>query len=124
MSGRRFGRDISTKEKIMKQQTTLMNYDPATGLPKPYPSNAGQWRDFHGKETAWLFNPWTGVTRKAGSVGLDPFGYMILPPGEPICADTETAEREALKSLAGDLNKLRSRVERVLWPNSGMAGAD
>ena len=31
--------------------------------------------------------------------------------------------RAELEKVAGDLNKLRARVEGVLWPNSGMAHA-
>ena len=40
----------------MKQQQTLMKFDPATCEEKPYPSNAEQYREYHGK-VAWLFNP-------------------------------------------------------------------
>lgn len=72
----------------MKQQHSLMKFDPATGEPKPYPSHADQWREWHGKATAWLFNPWTGTRRDAGDVGSDTFGQLILPPGEPLYAAT------------------------------------
>ena len=68
----------------MKQQHSLMKFDPATGEPKPYPSHAAQWREWHGKATACLFNPWTGTRRDAGDVGSDTFGQLILPPGEPL----------------------------------------
>lgn len=70
----------------MKQQHTLMKFDPATGSEKPYPSHAEQWRHWHGKATAWLFNPWTGERRNAGDVGSDAFGLLIQPPGEPLYA--------------------------------------
>lgn len=70
----------------MKQQHTLMAFDPATGEPKPYPSEADQWRKYHGGDTAWLFNPWTGQRRLAGDVGTDVVGYLIVPAGEPIYA--------------------------------------
>ena len=68
----------------MKQQHTLMKYDPATGEDKPYPSHSDQWRDWHGRTTAWLFNPWTGERRDARNVGSDVVGHLITPPGEPI----------------------------------------
>lgn len=68
-----------------RQQTSLMLYDPATGGPRPYPSEARQWREHHGP-TAWLFNPWTGVRRDALAVGTDPFGHLILPSEEQIYA--------------------------------------
>lgn len=64
------------------KQNTLMKYDPATGEEKPYPSQAGQWRDWHGKTTAWLYNPWEGNRRSAEAVGTDTAGYLILPTGE------------------------------------------
>lgn len=40
----------------MKQQYSLMKFDPANGTPNPYPSHAQQWRDWHGG-VAWLLNP-------------------------------------------------------------------
>jgi hypothetical protein len=70
---------------MSQQQQTLMRFDPANGTEQPYPSHAQQWRNFHGKY-AWLFNPWSGERRSAGDVGDDPFGLLILPPGEPIYA--------------------------------------
>lgn len=54
----------------------LMQVDPATGEPKPYPSHAEQWRKYNG-ESAWLFNPWTGKRRDARDVGSDTFGRLI-----------------------------------------------
>lgn len=60
----------------MKKQDEIMNYCPATGEEKPYPSHATQWRSFNGP-TAWLFNPWTGERRDARDVGSDPFGMLI-----------------------------------------------
>ena len=58
-------------------QDALMKFDPATGDANPYPSHAEQWRIFHGKGTAWLFNPWTGARRLAEDVGSDAFGLLI-----------------------------------------------
>lgn len=72
----------------MQQQDSLMMYDPATGEARPYPSQAQQWRQYHGKD-AWLFNPWTGRRRSAGDVGSDPFGHLIVPPGEPLLSTRE-----------------------------------
>jgi hypothetical protein len=69
----------------MKQQDTLMHFDPATGTEKPYPSHAEQWRKYHGS-TAWLFNPWTGNRRDARDVGSDVHGLLIVPHGEPVLA--------------------------------------
>jgi hypothetical protein len=83
----------------MKQQFTLMKFDPATGEEKPYPSHAAQWRDWHGKSTAWLFNPWSGDRRHAGDVGSDPFGHLILPPGEPIFAESISVSEEFIREV-------------------------
>ena len=61
-------------------QEELMKYDPATGEPKPYPSHAAQWREYHGSKhtpVAWLFNPWTGTRRHAADVGSDVAGLLI-----------------------------------------------
>ncbi len=72
---------------MTRQQHTLMRFDPATGIEQPYPSHAEQWREWHGRCTAWLCNPWTGERRDARDVGSDPFGQLIVPPGEPVYAE-------------------------------------
>lgn len=60
-------------------QDKLMEYDPARGLPQPYPSHAAQYRKYHG-ESAWLYNPWTGAKRLPEDIGSDCFGLGIEPP--------------------------------------------
>jgi hypothetical protein len=65
----------------MKEQREVMKFDPATGVERPYPSHAGQWRAWNG-DTAWLFNPWTGERRTAEDVGSDTHGLLIVPPDE------------------------------------------
>jgi len=72
---------------MSKQQQSLMKFDPTTGEPKPYPSHAKQYRDWHGHCMAWLFNPWTGSRRDSGSVGMDTTGILIQPPDEPLYAE-------------------------------------
>jgi len=65
----------------MSDQDTLMQYDPVTGEPRPYPSHAQQWREYHGN-AAWLVDPWNGNARNAYDIGSDPFGLLIIPnPG-------------------------------------------
>ena len=54
----------------------LMEFSPATGDKKPYPSHAHQWRKYNG-ERAFLYNPWTGKKRDSRDVGSDPFGQLI-----------------------------------------------
>lgn len=68
-----------------KNQWTLMLFDPMTCEPKPYPSHADQYRDYHG-ECAWLFNPWIGSRRNAYDVGSDRFGDLIRVDGELLIA--------------------------------------
>lgn len=68
-----------------KQQMKLMMFDPATKEAKPYPSQADQWREWHGR-TAWIYDPWTGVMRAPEDIGSDTFGHLIIPPGEKIKA--------------------------------------
>lgn len=64
----------------MSNQDQLMRFDPATSEQYPYPSHAEQWRKYHGKMTAWLWNPWTGERRLAEDVGSDVQGLLIVPP--------------------------------------------
>ena len=63
----------------IKGQYHLMKYDPASGEKAPYPSHAGQWREWHGR-TAWIWNPWTSIMRDPRDIGSDPFGHLIQPP--------------------------------------------
>jgi hypothetical protein len=60
----------------LKFQSELMKFDPTNGEPKPYPSNAAQYRKYHGA-SAWLFNPWTGEKRHPSNIGSDIFGLLI-----------------------------------------------
>lgn len=69
----------------MKQQETLMKFDPETGDTRPYPSRADDWRKYHGP-VAWLYNPWHGEKRDARDIGTDVHGLLILPPVEKLCA--------------------------------------
>ena len=69
-----------------RNQYTLMNFDPCSGTPEPYPSHAGQYREYHG-EDAWLFNPWTGDKRKSLDVGSDVLGNGIRVESEPLYAE-------------------------------------
>lgn len=56
----------------------LMKFDPVTGFEKPYPSEAKQFREYHGK-AAWLYNPFTGTPRDPRDIGSDTFGLLIIP---------------------------------------------
>ena len=60
-------------------QEQLMKYSPDTGEERPYPSNAKQWREYHGR-VAWLHNPWTGKQRDLLDIGSDVYGELIVPP--------------------------------------------
>ena len=55
-----------------------MKYSPDTGEERPYPSNAKQWREYHGR-VAWLYNPWTGKQRDLLDIGSDVLGESIVP---------------------------------------------
>jgi hypothetical protein len=63
----------------MSNQAEVMRFDPATCMPRPYPSHAEQYREWHGK-TAWLYNPWTGDLRDPRDIGSDVFGHLIVRP--------------------------------------------
>lgn len=57
----------------------LFKFDPIDGIADVYPSEARQYREYHG-QVAWLFDPFTGVRRDARDVGSDPFGLMVGAP--------------------------------------------
>lgn len=79
------------------QQNSLMEFDPTSGHPQPYPSHAAQYREYHGK-VAWLINPWSGERRYASDVGSDPFGFLIATEGDrkPYeCATPQQCRRES-----------------------------
>jgi hypothetical protein len=79
---------------MSKQQSELMKFDPATGDCRPYPSHAGQWREWRG-DTAWLFDPWSGRRRRAEDVGSDAFGLLIVARN-----NIETARHNNLEKRA------------------------
>lgn len=58
----------------------LMKFDPVNGGEKPYPSEANQYRGYHGK-VAWLYNPYSGEKRDARDIGSDTFGFAIKCEG-------------------------------------------
>lgn len=98
------------------QQQALMKFDPATGEPKPYPSHAKQWREWHGFGMAWLFNPWTGGRRNAEDVGTDVMGHLIQPPTEPLYAAqganlcAQQQEQEGMTIRGGAIGGLREMM--------------
>jgi len=97
----------------MKQQHTLMKFDPASGAEKPYPSHAEQWRKYHGAE-AWLFNPWSGTRRLACDVGTDVFGVLVVPPSEPLYASSAQPEMTAEAApLASTEARYRDLLQRL-----------
>lgn len=55
---------------------SLMKFDPADASEKPYPSEANQYREYHG-QVAWLYNPYTGEKRDPRDIGSDVFGLAI-----------------------------------------------
>lgn len=73
------------KKTVKTQQMQRMDFSPDDCSKKPYPSQADQWRDYHG-ETVWFYNPWTGKARDARDIGSDTFGRLIIPPGENVVA--------------------------------------
>jgi len=58
---------------------SIMKFDPVDGSPRPYPSQAHQYRMYH-ENVAWMRNPWTGEARDPRDIGPDPLGWLIQPP--------------------------------------------
>ena len=82
-------------------QEQLMKYSPDTGEERPYPSNAKQWREYHGR-VAWLHNPWTGKQRDLLDIGSDVYGELIVPDTEVshgYCCEVEMPESSVLYDL-------------------------
>lgn len=75
------------RNNVMVPQNTLMRFRPTDRLPYPYPSRASDFREYHG-DHPWFYNPWTGLHRDDKDVAADPFGHLIVPHGEQVCADT------------------------------------
>lgn len=61
----------------------LMRFDPSWGHKNPYPCTVHAWRACR-PGLHWHFNPWTGKHRDARDVKSDPFGLLIVPPGEEL----------------------------------------
>ena len=72
----------------MKQQHSLMKFDPSTGNPQPYPSHAEQWRKYHGM-VAWLYNPWNRNKRDPRDIGTDIQGLLIIPDDEKVYCEVD-----------------------------------
>lgn len=70
--------EASAVRKHDGQHGALMRFDPCTGEPHPYPSQAVDYRQFHGA-VAWIYNPWTGEARDLRDVGSDVLGHLIVP---------------------------------------------
>lgn len=70
---------------MRRQQLTPMTHCPAFGTPleEHHPKVATEWRERYGA-LAWLYSPWGGSKRHPSDVGLDTFGVLLIPPGEPI----------------------------------------
>jgi hypothetical protein len=67
------------------QQYTPMLYSPMDGVPLVGdPVFANNYRAVGG--ITWVYNPWTKVKRAPQDIESDPFGILILPPGEELIA--------------------------------------
>jgi hypothetical protein len=101
---------------MRQQQNTPMKYNPITGGVCTYDiSNAARFRErFPGKN--WRYNPWTGSVRHTQHLVIDPYGLLIIPPGEPrYAAPPMSDEHEALTfgPLTNDINTaLADRANR------------
>ena len=85
---------------MKEPQRKLMLVCPMTGKPEPYPSDAAQWRKYHG-EAAWLYNPWTTLRRDARDVGTDTTGLLIDDSSD------EGVSSDYVTSLVRELSRLK-----------------
>lgn len=106
---------------------SLLKFDPATGIEKPYPSHPDQYRQHHGN-VAWLFDPYTGKQRDPRDIGTDVHGLLIqpVPAVSPVsaaqlewsptlCNGERVTYEKAEKAIAelGDGWRLPTRVELI-----------
>jgi hypothetical protein len=108
----------------MNTQNALMLVCPATGIELPYPSQADQYRAYHGT-VAWLFNPWTMSNRDARDIGSDPFGHAIVSPGgKPLKQDMEACDTakcapqpvtDAIARTRADVHVLDGEARINIW---------
>ena len=91
-------------------QEALMKYSPDTGEERPYPSNAKQWREYHGR-VAWLYNPWTGEKRDPKDVGSDVYGEQLYDGvGDEKESFTLSCDPDFVDKLR---NKLRNKLKEM-----------
>jgi hypothetical protein len=70
----------------------LMNFSPVSGVPltTDRTADAADWRPYAGadpdsfKGCEWRFDPWAGRKRDARDIASDPFGLLIMAPGEQL----------------------------------------
>ena len=79
----------------------LMLYDPIRGIPKPYPSEAEQFREYT-KHEAWYYDPYTGYNRSPDEISSDPVGHLIVPPNSATNQSDDSSEsgREVFANLS------------------------
>lgn len=76
-SGKKYSLWGRVEQYARSQVAPLMKYDPVTGDENPFPSEAKQYRKWHGP-VAFLYNPYTGEKRAASDIGTDVFGHLII----------------------------------------------
>jgi hypothetical protein len=88
-TGNDFGQFDKEIRRILAERCAappLMVFDPKDGMREVYPSEACQYREWHGR-VAWLYNPFTGHSRSPEDIGNDPFGLLIVAPAKAAPAE-------------------------------------
>lgn len=104
-------------------QQEVMLCDPVSGSEKPFPSQAAQYREWHGK-IAWLYNPWTGEKRIHADVATDPFGYSIAAKVAQKVAEQPLQDLVAEKAKLDEKIKLWTSVYNEYSENMGLDGCE
>lgn len=110
-------------------QTKTFRFWPSDGVAihLRYGSQTAEMFRTDNRTVAWKFNPWTGSTRAESDVASDPFGLLIVPPGEAV----QAADSRDCSTLCGDYpNCTRGRarstepIERAMSALATQVGGD
>lgn len=111
----------------VKPQRTPLAFNPMNGedLPKDTLFFAERVRQdrpalkLGGPQYEWRFDPWTGGARDARDIKSDPYGLLIVPPGENIASFTDVRGR-----IEPITHAKKAAIHAALYPGVTVPSAD
>jgi hypothetical protein len=106
-------------------KNTPFKFSPRSGSPiydgerklyqLPQGITAEQYRADYNPAYHWLYNPWTGTLRDLRDIETDPYGILIVPPGEEVAAaDDEQQYQQTANDMLGFMNLMCVFEQRVM----------